>query len=187
MKITLRQDHEYQAKLNQVIKTIEEEMPRYADIMYVDDKEIESTINDVNSLLDEMLVQHMSCITSLKILRLLVGDANNIKYINNKLTEINFLERKRAINKRLSQNTIRPFERIVKAKLDAKRENRERYNDEFNVSIFDVDDINDFKTETRRCDRRIRELKEEVLALNITTYVEVDDKVEATLKLHHII
>ena len=49
MKLTLRKAHEYQARLNEVIKNIEEEMPRYADIMFVDEKYIEKNINQVGN------------------------------------------------------------------------------------------------------------------------------------------
>ena len=188
MKVTLRKAHEYQARLNQVIKTIEEEMPRSADIMFVDDKDIESTINDASNLFDEMLNQHYSCLEVIKKLRFLVADANHEKGIDSKLTLINFLERKKAIKHRLSQSPIRENGKVLKAKLESKRDRENRYHDDaFNVSIFDQEDISDFKQDVRRCDRRIRELKEEVLALNITTYVEVDDRVEDTLRLHDLI
>ena len=135
-----------------------------------------------------MLNQHYSCLEVIKKLRLLVADANHEKGIDSRLTLINFLERKKAIKHRLSKSPIRPIEIILKAKLESKREKENRYHDdEFNVSIFDLEDVMDFKTDVRRCDRQIRELKEEVLALNITTYVEVDDRVEATLRLHDLI
>ena len=188
MKISLRKAHEYQAKLNQIVKTIEEEMPRYADIMFVEDKDIQNTIKLVFTEFDEMLIQHYSCLEVIKQLRLLVAEANHKYKIDKKLTLINFAERKKAILQRVSQSPVRENDKILKAKLESKRDRENRYHDDaFNVSIFEYQDVMEFKSDVRRCDRQIRELKEEVLALNINSYVEVDDRVEATLKLHDLI
>ena len=175
MKISLRKAHEIQNRIDEFIKrmTCEEKV----DIFYF--QSFDDGMQEVRRL--EKGYANL-CNLKLKLLEVKTNIRKNIDSVNHssgisdKLAEIAKTEQEKEIHRKMSSVRPRQSKQILIEKLKHKKENsdQDRYEgDVFQVSIFDHDDIKIWSDNFRHCERRIRELREEVLALNIKNDIAV--------------
>lgn len=170
MKISLRQAHDIQNRILARVNEILEENESQIDILFE-----EQPHQALDSARDRNL-QRMNradvLINEIRDIRMSVSRLNQESGINDLLATISAEERKAQYRARLSRMRPREEERTIDRRIQSAlaEVGTERYGrDSLDVIVYQINDLNMGKQLVRESDKRIRELKEQVLHLNVGT------------------
>jgi len=178
MQLNLRQAHELQTRINSTVKELQDEMDLNVDLFYEGDP-VGVLSNMTNKAMADLeTIQKLLMIKS--ELRGKVARKNAQAGIDDRLSQIACLQRLIEVYERAMGRGMRQDLHAVKERLASRREahkanpdNGDRYScsDSFNVDVFDKKDHSEIKSRIKKFRREIRDLQEQILQLNVNTYV----------------
>jgi len=188
MQLNLRQAHELQTRINSTVKELQDDMELNVDLFY--EGQPAGVLSDMTNkaFADLETIQKLLMIKS--ELRGKVSKKNAQAGIDSRLSQIACLQRMIEVYERVMGRGMRQDLHAVNERLASRREahkanpdNGDRYScsDSFNVDVFDKKDHSEFKSRIKNFRREIREINEQVLQLNVNTYVTIDDGAQVSL------
>ena len=188
MQLNLRQAHELQTRINSTVKELQDEMELNVDLFYE---------GEPAGVLSDMTNRAMSDLETIQKLLVLkaqirgkVAKKNAQAGIDERLSQIACLQRMIEVYERAMGRGMRQDLYAVKERLASRREahkanpdNGDRYScsDSFNVDVFDKKDHAEMKSRIKRFRKEIREMNEQVLQLNVNTYVTIEEGAQVAL------
>ena len=188
MQLNLRQAHELQTRINSTVKELQDEMELNVDLFYE---------GEPAGVLSDMTNRAMSDLETIQKLLVLkaqirgkVAKKNAQAGIDERLSQIACLQRMIEVYERAMGRGMRQDLYAVKERLASRREahkanpdNGDRYScsDSFNVDVFDKKDHAEMKSRIKRFRKEIREMNEQVLVLNVNTYVTIEEGPQVAL------
>ena len=188
MQLNLRQAHELQTRINSTVKELQDEMELNVDLFYE---------GEPAGVLSDMTNRAMSDLETIQKLLVLkaqirgkVAKKNAQAGIDERLSQIACLQRMIEVYDRAMGRGMRQDLFAVKERLASRREahkanpdNSDRYScsDSFNVDVFDKKDHAEMKSRIKRFRKEIREMNEQVLQLNVNTYVTIEEGAQVAL------
>ena len=188
MQLNLRQAHELQTRINSTVKELQDEMETNVDLFYE---------GEPAGVLSDMTNRAMSDLETIQKLLVLkaqirgkVAKKNAQAGIAERLSQIACLQRMIEVYERAMGRGMRQDLYAVKERLASRREahkanpdNGDRYScsDSFNVDVFDKKDHAEMKSRIKRFRKEIREMNEQVLQLNVNTYVTIEEGAQVAL------
>ena len=181
MQLNLRQAHELQTRINSTVKELQDEMETNVDLFYEGEPAgvLSNMTNKVFSDLET--IQKLLMIKS--ELRTKVAEKNAQAGIDGRLSQIACLQRIIEAYERVMGRGMRQDLFAVKERLASRREahkanpdNSDRYScsDSFNVDVLDKKDHSEIKSRIKKFRREIRDMQEQILQLNVNTYVTLE-------------
>lgn len=181
MQLNLRQAHELQTRINSTVKELQDEMETNVDLFYEGEPAgvLSNMTNKVFSDLET--IQKLLMIKS--ELRTKVAEKNAQAGIDGRLSQIACLQRIIEAYERVMGRGMRQDLFAVKERLASRREahkanpdNGDRYScsDSFNVDVLDKKDHSEIKSRIKKFRREIRDMQEQILQLNVNTYVTLE-------------
>jgi len=181
MQLNLRQAHELQTRINSTVKELQDEMETNVDLFYEGEPAgvLSNMTNKVFSDLET--IQKLLMIKS--ELRTKVAEKNAQAGIDGRLSQIACLQRIIEAYERVMGRGMRQDLFAVKERLASRREahkanpdNGDRYScsDSFNVDVLDKKDHAEMKSRVKKFRREIRDMQEQILQLNVNTYVTLE-------------
>ena len=184
MKLNLRQAHDLQNRINSTVKELQDEMELSVDLFYEGDP-VGTLSNKSNRAMSDLeTIQKLLMIKS--SVRAQVAKQNADVGIDERLSQIACLTRMIEVYERAMSRGMRQDLHAVKERLASRREahkanpdNGDRYScsDCYNVEVFDKKDHSEIKDRIKSFRREIRELNEQVLALNVNSFIALEDGV----------
>ena len=181
MQLNLRQAHELQTRINSSVKELQDEMELNVDLFYEGDP-VGVLSNMTNRAMSDLeTIQKLLMIKS--ELRGKVARKNAQAGIDDRLSQIACLQRLIEVYERAMGRGMRNDLHAVKERLASRREahkanpdNGDRYScsDSFNVDVFDKKDHAEMRSRIKRFRREIRDTQEQILQLNVNTYVTLE-------------
>ena len=188
MQLNLRQAHELQTRINSTVKELQDEMELNVDLFY------EAEPAGVLSNMTNKAFADLETIQKLLVLkaqiRAKVAKKNAQAGIDERLSQIACLQRMIEVYERAMGRGMRQDLYAIKERLASRREahkanpdNGDRYScsDSFNVDVFDKKDHAEMKSRIKRFRKEIREMNEQVLVLNVNTYVTIEEGPQVAL------
>ena len=188
MQLNLRQAHELQTRINSTVKELQDDMELNVDLFYE---------GEPAGVLSDMTNRAMSDLETIQKLLVLkaqirgkVAKKNAQAGIDERLSQIACLQRMIEVYERAMGRGMRQDLYAVKERLASRREahkanpdNGDRYScsDSFNVDVFDKKDHAEMKSRIKRFRKEIREMNEQVLQLNVNTYVTIEEGAQVAL------
>ena len=188
MQLNLRQAHELQTRINSTVKELQDDMELNVDLFYE---------GEPAGVLSDMTNRAMSDLETIQKLLVLkaqirgkVAKKNAQAGIDERLSQIACLQRMIEVYDRAMGRGMRQDLFAVKERLASRREahkanpdNSDRYScsDSFNVDVFDKKDHAEMKSRIKRFRKEIREMNEQVLQLNVNTYVTIEEGAQVAL------
>ena len=188
MQLNLRQAHELQTRINSTVKELQDEMELNVDLFYE---------GEPAGVLSDMTNRAMSDLETIQKLLVLkaqirgkVAKKNAQAGIDERLSQIACLQRMievydRAMGRGMRQDLFAVKERVASRREahKANPDNSDRYScsDSFNVDVFDKKDHAEMKSRIKRFRKEIREMNEQVLQLNVNTYVTIEEGAQVAL------
>ena len=181
MQLNLRQAHELQTRINSTVKELQDEMELHVDLFY--EGEPAGVLSNMTNkaFADLETIQKLLMIKS--ELRGKVARKNAQAGIDDRLSQIACLQRLIEVYERAMGRGMRQDLHAVKERLASRREahkanpdNSDRYScsDSFNVDVFDKKHHSEIKSRIKKFRREIRDLQEQILQLNVNTYVTLE-------------
>ena len=188
MQLNLRQAHELQTRINSTVKELQDEMELNVDLFY--EGEPAGVLSNMTNkaFADLETIQKLLMIKA--ELRTKVAKKNAQAGIDERLSQIASLQRMIEAYERVMGRGMRQDLFAVKERLESRREahkanpdNGDRYScsDSFNVDVFDKKDHAEMKSRIKRFRKEIREMNEQVLVLNVNTYVTIEEGAQVAL------
>ena len=188
MQLNLRQAHELQTRINSTVKELQDEMELNVDLFY--EGEPAGVLSNMTNkaFADLETIQKLLMIKA--ELRTKVAEKNAQVGIDQRLSQIACLQRMIEAYERVMGRGMRQDLFAVKERLASRREahkanpdNGDRYScsDSFNVDVFDKKDHAEMKSRIKRFRKEIREMNEQVLVLNVNTYVTIEEGAQVAL------
>ena len=177
MKISLRKANALQTSINEAIRSIT--ITPTVDISEFED--IDTAINDALTKAVEADERQLNLTRALYTIRKLVGNANAVSGINDKLSEIAFLTKR--IEQRAALASATPVEdiAILTGKLDKIRNRKEDSQrslygiiDTVSTGVLGPEAIKLYSDSTKKFKKEKQKLNDELLELNIRTQIELD-------------
>ena len=181
MQLNLRQAHELQTRINSTVKELQDEMETNVDLFY--EGEPAGVLSNMTSKVftDLETIQKLLMIKS--ELRTKVAEKNAQAGIDGRLSQIACLQRIIEAYERVMGRGMRQDLFAIKERLASRREahkanpdNSDRYScsDSFNVDVLDKKDHSEIKSRIKKFRREIRDMQEQILQLNVNTYVTLE-------------
>ena len=181
MQLNLRQAHELQTRINSTVKELQDEMELNVDLFY--EGEPAGVLSNMTNkaFADLETIQKLLMIKA--ELRTKVAKKNAQAGIDERLSQIASLQRMIEAYERVMGRGMRQELFAVKERLDSRREahkanpdNGDRYScsDSFNVDVLDKKDHAEMKSRVKKFRREIRDMQEQILQLNVNTYVTLE-------------
>ena len=181
MQLNLRQAHELQTRINSTVKELQDEMELHVDLFY--EGEPAGVLSNMTNkaFADLETIQKLLMIKS--ELRTKVAEKNAQAGIDGRLSQIACLQRIIEAYERVMGRGMRQDLFAVKERLASRREahkanpdNSDRYScsDSFNVDVLDKKDHSEIKSRIKKFRREIRDMQEQILQLNVNTYVTLE-------------
>ena len=181
MQLNLRQAHELQTRINSTVKELQDEMELHVDLFY--EGEPAGVLSNMTNkaFADLETIQKLLFIKT--ELRTKVAEKNAQVGIDGRLSQIACLQRMIEVYERVMGRGMRNDLHAVKERLASRREahkanpdNGDRYScsDSFNVDVFDKKDHAEIRSRIKRFRREIRDTQEQILQLNVNTYVTLE-------------
>jgi len=181
MQLNLRQAHELQTRINSTVKELQDEMETNVDLFY-EGEPAGVLSNMTNRIFSDLeTIQKLLMIKS--ELRTKVAEKNAQAGIDGRLSQIACLQRIIEAYERVMGRGMRQDLFAVKERLASRREahkanpdNSDRYScsDSFNVDVLDKKDHSEIKSRIKKFRREIRDMQEQILQLNVNTYVTLE-------------
>jgi len=188
MQLNLRQAHELQTRINSTVKELQDEMELNVDLFYEGDP-VGVLSNMTNKAMGDLETIQKLLVLKAQI-RGKVAKKNAQAGIDERLSQIACLQRMIEVYERAMGRGMRQDLHAVKERLASRREahkanpdNGDRYScsDSFNVDVFDKKDHAEMKSRIKRFRKEIREMNEQVLVLNVNTYVTIEEGPQVAL------
>ena len=188
MQLNLRQAHELQTRINSTVKELQDEMELNVDLFYEGDP-VGVLSNMTNKAMGDLETIQKLLVLKAQI-RGKVAKKNAQAGIDERLSQIACLQRMIEVYERAMGRGMRQDLHAVKERLASRREahkanpdNSDRYScsDSFNVDVFDKKDHAEMKSRIKRFRKEIREMNEQVLVLNVNTYVTIEEGPQVAL------
>ena len=181
MQLNLRQAHELQTRINSTVKELQDEMELNVDLFY--EAEPAGVLSNMTNkaFADLETIQKLLMIKA--ELRTKVAEKNAQVGIDQRLSQIACLQRMIEAYERVMGRGMRQDLFAVKERLASRREahkanpdNGDRYScsDSFNVDVLDKKDHAEMKSRIKSFRREIRDTNEQVLQLNVNSYVTLE-------------
>ena len=181
MQLNLRQAHELQTRINSTVKELQDEMETNVDLFY--EGEPAGVLSNMTNkaFADLETIQKLLMIKA--ELRTKVAKKNAQAGIDERLSQIASLQRMIEAYERVMGRGMRQDLFAVKERLESRREahkanpdNGDRYScsDSFNVDVLDKKDHAEMKSRVKKFRREIRDMQEQILQLNVNTYVTLE-------------
>lgn len=181
MQLNLRQAHELQTRINSTVKELQDEMELNVDLFY--EGEPAGVLSNMTNkaFADLETIQKLLMIKA--ELRTKVAKKNAQAGIDERLSQIASLQRMIEAYERVMGRGMRQDLFAVKERLESRREahkanpdNGDRYScsDSFNVDVLDKKDHAEMKSRVKKFRREIRDMQEQILQLNVNTYVTLE-------------
>lgn len=181
MQLNLRQAHELQTRINSTVKELQDEMELNVDLFY-EGEPAGVLSNMTNKAFGDLeTIQKLLMIKA--ELRTKVAKKNAQAGIDERLSQIASLQRMIEAYERVMGRGMRQDLFAVKERLESRREahkanpdNGDRYScsDSFNVDVLDKKDHAEMKSRVKKFRREIRDMQEQILQLNVNTYVTLE-------------
>ena len=181
MQLNLRQAHELQTRINSTVKELQDEMELNVDLFY-EGEPAGVLSNMTNKAFGDLeTIQKLLMIKA--ELRTKVAEKNAQVGIDQRLSQIACLQRMIEAYERVMGRGMRQDLFAVKERLASRREahkanpdNGDRYScsDSFNVDVLDKKDHAEMKSRIKSFRREIRDTNEQVLQLNVNSYVTLE-------------
>ena len=181
MQLNLRQAHELQTRINSTVKELQDDMELHVDLFY------EGEPAGVLGNMMNKAFQDLDTIQKLLMikaeLRSKVAEKNAQSGIDGRLSQIACLQRMIEVYERVMGRGMRNDLHAVKERLASRREahkanpdNGDRYScsDSFSVEVLDKKDHSEIKSRIKKFRREIRDMQEQILQLNVNTYVTLE-------------
>lgn len=182
MNLTLRKANAIQAAINESIKGLK--------------MEVNTTLHEYEAIGEQLTLardrfwknfQTRNQLTkSLYEIRAKVAQQNANSGINDKLSEVAYIDKQIGYNNQLIQNGLMKPLKVLQGEVE---KNAEATEDRFaygrrdvTTSILDEDEIVDLKTELAKLKREKQKIQDVLLELNIQTQIELSEETVTTLK-----
>jgi hypothetical protein len=186
MKVTLRKANAIQVAIQDQIKEIKIEST-------IDLNEFQSVSEILGKAREEALLKVKRTKDLLKAqyaLREEIGRVNAISGVNEKLSELAFMDKKIAQLKVWSESPKSEEVEVIKGKLEKIRHRKEAayyHEDSVKTGVFTDKDIEEFKKEILDIKKMKNKINDEVLELNVRTEVTLKDSIVDILRTENLI
>lgn len=192
MEISLRKAAALQLAIGEALKGLPLETGVTLSIY---DPDPEARIAAQSAAWRAALTARSGLLDALYALRVRVGAANQAAGVNDRLAELARLEKEVQLHTQLAREEPREAPEILSARTERMR-NREPAPARFVASepqetvrtgLLSREEVDGFQAELRRLTRRRQQLKDELLELNISTRITLDETTVRTLKSEELI
>lgn len=185
MQITLRRANAVQASIQEVLKSIELTTS-------VSVNEFENSLESIaqaNLNLHKDYQRKSDLLHALYSIRGSVGQANSRSGIDDKLTAASFIAKRLEQMVEFIAAEARTDQKVIEAKLDKIRNAKETYYDSKTVTtgVLSASEIEDFKRIIQNLKKQKVVLSDEILALNVSTVVTLDDTTVTVLTKENLL
>lgn len=186
MQITLRRANAIQASIQEVLKSIELTTS-------VSVNEFENSLESIaqaNLNLHKDYQRKSDLLHALYSIRGSVGQANSRSGIDDKLTAASFIAKRLEQMVEFIAAEARTDQKVIEAKLDKIRNAKETYYDSKTVvttGVLSASEIEDFKRIIQNLKKQKVVLSDEVLALNVSTVITLDDTTVTVLTKENLL
>ena len=183
MNISLRKASALQNSINDAIKSIDLKGQVTLTEFHMPVMEIDKATQEFKTNLH----RRDALVKALYDIRKQVSVANNRAGVDDKLTEIAYLEKQIQNYTALSGNEVREKEAVVLGKLDKIKNRKEDarsiygYENTVSTSVFTEEDIKGFKVFVNMAKKAKQKLQDEVLELNVRTDISLSAETVQTL------
>lgn len=181
MQLNLRQAHELQTRINSTVKELQDDMELHVDLFY--EGEPAGVLGNMMNKAFQDLETIQKLLMIKAELRSKVAEKNAQSGIDGRLSQIACLQRMIEVYERVMGRGMRNDLHAVKERLASRREahkanpdNGDRYScsDSFSVEVLDKKDHSEIKSRIKKFRREIRDMQEQILQLNVNTYVTLE-------------
>lgn len=181
MQLNLRQAHELQTRINSTVKELQDDMELHVDLFY--EGEPAGVLGNMMNKAFQDLETIQKLLFIKTELRTKVAEKNAQVGIDGRLSQIACLQRMIEVYERVMGRGMRNDLHAVKERLASRREahkanpdNGDRYScsDSFSVEVLDKKDHSEIKSRIKKFRREIRDLQEQILQLNVNSYVTLE-------------
>ena len=181
MQLNLRQAHELQTRINSTVKELQDDMELHVDLFY--EGEPAGVLGNMMNKAFQDLETIQKLLFIKTELRTKVAEKNAQVGIDGRLSQIACLQRMIEVYERVMGRGMRNDLHAVKERLASRREahkanpdNGDRYScsDSFSVEVLDKKDHSEIKSRIKKFRREIRDMQEQILQLNVNTYVTLE-------------
>lgn len=181
MKLTLRKANVVQNSINEMIKSLDTE----TQVTLNEFEEVQEQIDAVRNRFFTHTATRNKLMDALYEIRAKVATANAEAGINDMLAQVAYTEKSIGFNTMLgnkgAQTALRVLNGQVKKVADAKDEGFGYRQAAVTTSIFTETEVEDFKRNAALGKREKQRLQDELLELNVSTTIELDEETERFL------
>lgn len=190
MKVSLRKANVFVVELQSAIRKVE--IGNTVPILEINEfQDPEARVSEANGEFKTEFANILAMVDVLYDIRQKVSVANGTVGISEKLTEVARQEKLMGLYASLKDSDPTPPMEEVRGRLDKIRtqgEDTYRYRaDTVQVTALSASEIDDYSDTYKSLKRRVRELKDELLELNVSTTIDLDDKAVNVLKENGIV
>ena len=185
MKISLRKAHDIQNRLQSRVNEILGECENDVDVLHEEQPHFVLDLARDRNLSRMNRVDVM--INEIRDIRMSVSRLNQEVGINDLLATISAEERKATYRGRVGRTRPRQSEGYIDARIASWKDEDSYHRTSLDFPVYEAQDVRREKELARKCEKHVRELKEEVLALNIATTFNLEPSTVALLEAEDIV
>jgi uncharacterized protein YdcH (DUF465 family) len=184
MQITLRRANAVQASIQEALKSIV-----LVDSIAIDEfQDVVSTIDKASQQLMDSFKRQTDLLHALYSIRGGIGQANAKSGINDKLTAISFTSKRLEYLSALTSAVAKSDFKLIEAKLNKISNAKESFYDKtVSTGVLSQSEIDDFKRVIQNLKKQKVVLADEVLALNVSTVITLDDTTVTVLTKENLL
>jgi hypothetical protein len=184
MNLTLRKANAVQTLINDTLKALE-----FKESVSIDEfQNVQETLTLAQEQFSAGIARRERLLEALYAIRKGVSQANAQFGIDAKLADIAHLEKQIQFYSKYIGEKVQESLTVIESRLEKIRNRGEGYyQDSITVSLFNANDIVNFKNIVSFSRKQKQKAQDEILELNIQTVIELTEEVEKTLKFEGII
>ena len=184
MNLTLRKANAVQTLINDTLKSLE-----FKNTVTIDEfQNVGETLSLAQDKFSADIARRERLLEALYAIRKGVSQANAQFGIDTKLADIAHLEKQIQFYSKYVSEKVQESLEVIENRLNKIRNKGEGYyQDSITVSLFNANDLTNFKNIVTFSRKQKQKAQDEILELNVQTVIEITEEVEKTLKFEGIL
>jgi hypothetical protein len=184
MNLTLRKANAVQTLINDTLKSLE-----FKNTVTIDEfQNVGETLSLAQDKFSADIARRERLLEALYAIRKGVSQANAQFGIDTKLADIAHLEKQIQFYSKYVSEKVQESLEVIENRLNKIRNKGEGYyQDSITVSLFNSNDLTNFKNIVTFSRKQKQKAQDEILELNVQTVIEITEEVEKTLKFEGIL
>jgi hypothetical protein len=184
MNLTLRKANAVQTLINDTLKGLE-----FNQTVSIDEfQNVAETLTLAQEKFSADIARRERLLEALYAIRKGVSQANAQFGIDTKLADIAHLEKQIQFYSKYVSEKVQESLEVIENRLNKIRNKGEGYyQDSISVSLFNANDLTNFKNIVTFSRKQKQKAQDEILELNVQTVIEITEEVEKTLKFEGIL